>query len=114
MEIGERIHARRLELGLTLEQVGDAVGVGKSTVRKWEQGMIKNMRRDKIQRLADVLRVDPVDFIMQPMSQKDRDHIMTYPAQPENEKEYQLLLAFRAADERAQDDALQMLRSHKK
>lgn len=30
------IKSRRLELGLTLEQVGQKVGVGKSTVRKWK------------------------------------------------------------------------------
>ena len=41
------IKSRRLELGLTLEQVGQKVGVGKSTVRKWETGDIENMKRDK-------------------------------------------------------------------
>ena len=35
---------RRLELGMTLEDVGDFVGVGKSTVRKWENGMIDKMK----------------------------------------------------------------------
>lgn len=54
---------RRLELGLTLEQVGEIVGVGKSTVRKWENGVIGNMGRDKISRLAKALRVSPL-FIM--------------------------------------------------
>ncbi|MGH2114882.1 helix-turn-helix domain-containing protein [Aerococcus urinaeequi] len=33
------IKYRRKELGITLEQLGDIVGVGKSTVSKWEQGM---------------------------------------------------------------------------
>jgi len=42
------IKSRRKELGITLEQIGDIVGVGKSTVRKWERGMIENMQRDKI------------------------------------------------------------------
>ena len=36
MNIGEIIRTRRQELGLTLENIGDYVGVGKSTVRKWE------------------------------------------------------------------------------
>mgnify|MGYP001090339750 CR=1 FL=1 len=36
---------KRLEKKLTLEQVGEIVGVGKSTVRKWENGMIENMGR---------------------------------------------------------------------
>ena len=63
MTIQDRIRNRRNELGLTLEDVANAVGVGKSTVRKWEMGMIKNMRRDKIAALAKVLRLSPSDFI---------------------------------------------------
>lgn len=59
MTFGEKIKALRLERGMTLEQVGDIVGVGKSTVRKWESGQIANMRRDKIALLAKALGVTP-------------------------------------------------------
>lgn len=59
MEFGDRIRARRLELGLTLEEVGRIAGVGKSTVRKWESGQIANMRRDKIALLAGALQLEP-------------------------------------------------------
>jgi len=62
-EIGNIIYQRRTELGLTLEDVGNAVGVGKSTVRKWEKGMIKNMGRDKIAALAKVLNINPALLI---------------------------------------------------
>lgn len=73
-DYGSLIKQRRLELGLTLEQVGEACGVGKSTVRKWETGAIKNMGRDKIALLASVLRLDPTDLI-------DRsNNIMTLPS----------------------------------
>ncbi len=57
------LHSRRKELGLTLEDVGKAVGVGKSTVRKWETGYISNMGRDKIVALAKVLRISPLDIL---------------------------------------------------
>ncbi len=57
------IKKRREELGLTMEDVGHYVGVGKGTVAKWESGFIKNMRRDKIVKLAEVLRVSPMDFL---------------------------------------------------
>ena len=60
MEIGELIKQRRLELKLTLEEVGNAVGVSKSTVKKWEDGFIANMKRDKIANLASVLRLSPI------------------------------------------------------
>ena len=63
MNIPELIKNRRQELGLTLEQVGEACGVGKSTVRKWETGYIKNMKIDKIKQLASVLHLDPVDLV---------------------------------------------------
>lgn len=65
-EIGELIYERRKEFNLTLEQVGDAVGVGKSTVRKWENGMIKNIGSDKLAALAKVLRLDPVRLVPMP------------------------------------------------
>ena len=57
--MGERIKARRIELELTLEELGNMVGAGASTVRKWETGYIKNMRSDKIRRVADALGVTP-------------------------------------------------------
>lgn len=59
MEMGEKIQKLRLEKEMTLEQLGSLVGVGKSTVRKWENGMIANMRRDKIAKIADALGVSP-------------------------------------------------------
>ena len=63
MTFGEKIKALRATRGMTLEQVGDYVGVGKSTVRKWESGQIANMRRDKIALLAQALGVSP-GFLM--------------------------------------------------
>ena len=63
MNLGEKIKERREAKGLTLEEVGDYVGVTKSTVRKWETGDIENMRRDKIAKLAEILSVSPL-YIM--------------------------------------------------
>lgn len=59
MEIGEKIKYLRTRQGLTLEELGEKVGVGKSTVRKWETGAIANMRRNKIASLAEALNVSP-------------------------------------------------------
>ena len=58
-ELSRKIKDLRLKRGMTLEQVGDIVGVGKSTVRKWETGMIANMKRDKIALLAQALGTTP-------------------------------------------------------
>lgn len=59
MSMNEKIRYLRKLNGLTLEEVGNAVGVGKSTVRKWENGDIENMRRDKIASLAAALHTTP-------------------------------------------------------
>ena len=63
MEISKLISDRRKELGLTLEEVGKVVGVSKSTVKKWEDGYISNMKRDKIALLAKALKLNPVVLI---------------------------------------------------
>ena len=57
--MGQRIRDRRIALELTLDELGKRVGVGASTVRKWETGYIKDMRSDKIQEVADALDVTP-------------------------------------------------------
>lgn len=59
MNMGEKIKVLRSEKGLTLEELGNKVGVGKSTVRKWENGIIANMRRDKIAKVAEALGTSP-------------------------------------------------------
>lgn len=59
MDMSEKIKHLRTKYNMTLEEVGNAVGVGKSTVRKWETGQIANMRRDKIAILAKTLHTTP-------------------------------------------------------
>lgn len=58
-DMARRIKDLRAQNHLTLEQVAQKVGVGKSTVRKWETGIIANMRRDKIAALAEALNTTP-------------------------------------------------------
>ena len=58
-DISQKIRDLRARYNLTLEQVAQRVGVGKSTIRKWETGMIENMRRDKIAKLAEALYTSP-------------------------------------------------------
>ena len=58
--VGVELSSRRVELSLTQRQVADYVGVTEATVSRWESGKIDNMRRDKIARLANILRVSPL------------------------------------------------------
>ena len=57
--MAQRIRELRKAKKLTLEQVARVVGVEKSTVRKWETGMIASMRWDKIASLAKALGTTP-------------------------------------------------------
>lgn len=59
MEIKDIIKSKRLELGLTLDEVAKIVGVSGATISRWETGDIKNMRRDKIGDLAKALQTTP-------------------------------------------------------
>lgn len=57
MDLGQLISTRRKELKLTLEAVGNAVGVTKGTVKKWETGDISNIHHGRLPKLAGVLRI---------------------------------------------------------
>ena len=61
--IGNIIKNRRLKLNITLDEVGKAVGVSKSTVQRWESGQITNMRRDRIDALSKILDLSPLIFV---------------------------------------------------
>ena len=63
MDFKDTIRARRKELGLTLEEVGQIVGVSKTTIQRWESGEIKNQRRDKIVKVAQALQTTPAQLM---------------------------------------------------
>ena len=59
MTTGERIKQLRLELGLTQEELGAKLGVQRAAVQKYEKGTVKNIKRDALIRLAEVLGTTP-------------------------------------------------------
>ena len=106
--MAQRIKALRQEKGLTLEQVADVVGVGKSTVRKWETGMIANMRRDKIADLAKALGTTPA-YLMGWTEEDTKKDIS--PSEPTlTEGEQMVLELFRKIPIDRQPEALDLLR----
>ena len=103
MQMGQKIHDLRKSLGMSLEEVGNIVGVGKSTVRKWETGMIANMKRDKIADLAKALGTTPA-YLMGWDEKKDS------PSEPQlTEGEKKVLELFRRIPEERQGYALEVL-----
>ena len=103
-ELSRKIKQLRLAKGMTLEQVADIVGVGKSTVRKWETGMIANMKRDKIALLAQALSTTPAYL----MGWEENTHVEHYIQVSEDEQK--LLELFRLVPENQQQLVLQMIR----
>lgn len=63
METNKIIKKRRLELGLTLKDVAEALSVAESTVLRYERNDIKHMGIDKITQLAKVLKCSPVELL---------------------------------------------------
>ena len=55
---------RRIELGLTMKEVANAVGVSESTVSRWEAGNIANMKRNRLVSLANILQI-PINELIQ-------------------------------------------------
>ena len=106
--MAQRIKQLRQDRGLTLEQVAEVVGVGKSTVRKWETGMIANMRRDKIADLAKALETTPAYLMGWKEENAEKESSPSEPQLTEGEKT--MLELFRLVPEDKQQLVLQMIR----
>lgn len=101
MNIGEKIRMRRKELGLTTEELGRMIGVQRAAVTKYEKGYI-DLKAAQVQAIADALHISPALLL------SDADDSVLTP------EEHRLLRAYRAADDRARDDALKTLLDHPK
>ena len=105
MTFGEKIKKIRLDRNMTLEQVGEIVGVSKSTVHKWETNDIRNMGRSKIIKLAYALSVEP-------------GYLMGWDDEPEENRytkeDYALIRMFKNADLSAQKIVLEILMNHQR
>lgn len=55
----ERLKKRRLNLGLTLAQVADEIGVKEATVQRYESGAIQNIKYRTILKLSEALKCSP-------------------------------------------------------
>ena len=59
INIGKLIHDRRIELGLTMKELGERCEVSEATISRYESGNIKNMRRDVVAALSKALNISP-------------------------------------------------------
>lgn len=56
MTTGERIRQRRVELGLSADEVAEKIGVSRSTMFRYEQGAIEKIPYLKLMDIARALR----------------------------------------------------------
>lgn len=59
MTIGDRIKARRLEIGLSVDQIAAQIGKNRATVYRYESNEIEKFPLDILYPLADALRTTP-------------------------------------------------------
>lgn len=59
MTTGERIRQLRIEHQMTQEELGAKVGVQKAAIYKYENGLVVNLKRSTIEKLALVLETTP-------------------------------------------------------
>ena len=59
MNIGKRIKARRKELGMSADKLGEILGKDRSTIFRYEKGDIENLPLDILQPIAKALNTTP-------------------------------------------------------
>lgn len=59
MDMGERLKELRLKKGVTQEEVGKVINVSKATIMKYEKGLVENLKRSSIEKLANYFNVTP-------------------------------------------------------
>ena len=90
-EIGFRIKERRNELGLTLQEIADIIGVDRSTIQRYEQGLIKTIKLPVIQEIARALRVNPNWLIGKDVSKYPMEYSSLSELRPITLKKFPLL-----------------------
>lgn len=59
MDMGKRLKELRLQKGATQEEVGKVINVTKPTIMKYEKGLVENLKRSSIEKLAKYFNVAP-------------------------------------------------------
>lgn len=63
VKLKDILHKRRMELGLTLKEIADRIGVTEATVQRWESGAIVNIRSNRLTMLAEILQISPTELM---------------------------------------------------
>ena len=72
MKTGEKIRRRRLELKMTMEDLGNAIGVQRSAVNKYEKGLV-DMKGSTLAAIARALSI-PISALLDDDDDGDVPH----------------------------------------
>ena len=59
MTMGERIRVLRKQHNMSMEELGSYLGVGKTAIFKYENGMVENLPRSSIEKMSRIFGVSP-------------------------------------------------------
>ena len=60
--VGDKIKERRIELGMTQEELGNKVGVQRAAINKYEKNIVENIKRSTQEKLAEALGLSPAEL----------------------------------------------------
>ena len=102
MTIADRIRNRRIELGLSVDDLAERLQKNRATVYRYESNYIKSYSPDVLSALAEVLQTTPAYFY----GYDDFSELT-----PEEEH---LLAVYRGANDQAKIDAVCLLENHQR
>ena len=100
MTTGERIRQLRIEHQMTQEELGARIGVQKAAIYKYENGLVVNLKRSILEKLAIVLDTTPT-YLMGMEDSAQQANVQLAPQQST------LLAAFDQLNEEGQTKAVE-------
>ena len=92
MKTGEKIRAKRIELNMTMEDLGKAIGVQRSAINKYEKGLV-DISSKKLAAIANALNVS-IKSLLEDVDDTDETHIVI-----QNMEQFSHLLQYMTEDE---------------
>ena len=63
MNVGQRIRQRRIEIGMTVDELASKIGKNRATIYRYENGDIENLPLSVLEPIAKVLGIEPSDLL---------------------------------------------------
>lgn len=103
-KIGNRIKTRRKELNLTLKQIADIVGVASSTIQRYENGTINQLKLPVLESIAKALDINPTWLV-----RDDAPMNLNCNIKEQNSLEILLLNSFNKLNKDGKDEAIKRI-----